>query len=134
MMLKDFLVVFLFVFAGGLIMFFKEVILDKFSAKSDENDSLNILHKLEFAPDFYLDEVNASSPIFESEKCHFFNCFNIYRCVDHSGKQVPTLFFQLPKTSTFKYALCLDKYQVWAYFHINTMIKKKYDDNVHKRI
>jgi hypothetical protein len=90
MMLKNFLVVFLFVFCGGLIMFFKEVILDKYSSKLDEHNSFNVLQKLEFAPDFYLDDVNTSSPIFESENCHFFNCFNIYRCVDHSGKQVQT--------------------------------------------
>jgi glucuronyl/N-acetylglucosaminyl transferase EXT2 len=87
MSLKTFLVFFLFIFFCGLVIFFKETIFDKFSSNFVDRNPEQILHQLEHAPDFYLDSVNASSPISETENCHFFNCFNIYRCVDHSGKQ-----------------------------------------------
>ena len=91
MSLKTFLVFFLVIFFCGLVIFFKETIFDKFSSKFVDQNSEQILQQLEHAPDFYLDSVNVSSPRpiseTETETCHFFNCFNIYRCVDHSGKQ-----------------------------------------------
>ena len=92
MMLKTFLIAFLVIFFGGLVIFFNELIVEVISSKlTTDHSSIDILHKLEHAPDFYLDEVNSSTPIFSdghnNNNCHFFNCFNIYRCVDHTGKQ-----------------------------------------------
>ncbi len=94
MMLKTFLITFLVIFFGGLVIFFNELIVELVVTKlSTDHSSIDILHKLEHAPDFYLDEVNSSTPIFSgpnginNNNCHFFNCFNIYRCVDHTGKQ-----------------------------------------------
>jgi hypothetical protein len=90
MSLKTFLVVFLFIFFSGVAIFLKEVMFDKISNKFDPVD---ILLQLERAPDVYMDaatsvasDVHADVKI-DSDDCHFFNCFNIYRCVDHSGKQ-----------------------------------------------
>ena len=87
MSLKTFLVVFLLIFFSGLTIFFKEFLLDLFHSKSPDN--VDILLELEQAPDFYLDDVNSTiaTQVDRSSECHFYNCFNIYRCVDHSGKQ-----------------------------------------------
>jgi hypothetical protein len=86
MSLKTFLFIFLVIFISGLVIFFKEILLDQFNSKFADTSGVDILEQLEQAPDFYLDDVNATSKA-SGDGCHFYNCFNIYRCVDHSGKQ-----------------------------------------------
>lgn len=87
MSLKSFLVVFLFIFSCGLVIFFKEIITDRLKYEISDSGGADILKQLEHAPDFYLDDVNATNVVIDARACHFFNCFNIYRCVDHTGKQ-----------------------------------------------
>ena len=66
MSLKSFLVVFLFIFSCGLVIFFKEIITDRLKYEISDSGGADILKQLEHAPDFYLDDVNATNVVIDA--------------------------------------------------------------------
>ena len=105
MTFKNFILIFLAVFALGLVFFFIDLSAWKQKVQNSQSDDVNqhkldILNDLEHAPIVDLSSVKKNEKLTEIQthpKCNAFDCFDIYRC----GTNAKKILVHIPKPKRF---------------------------------